>query len=201
MPSLSPPTIFNLIGYCATFPVSPGRLASQAIPTCFADTMNRLTLKMNGGSVIAREIRSTPLSVGLYRKCVEDCRDHALMSGHRVRETTEQQHLHHRQEKRGGTRHALSVPEAHQWHLDPGGATHPTWKPQLHVVPEVPRTRGVPVRVPGVRLRSEELSHPHSPPPTPPSLHPKRQPLISLFFFFFFNVQMCSSRHLRVKRH
>lgn len=58
-------------------------------------------------------------------RCLTSCR-------HSVREASEQQHLYHCQEKRGRPGHALPVPQAHQWHLDPGRAAYPAGEPQLH---------------------------------------------------------------------
>lgn len=47
-------------------------------------------------------------------------------------QTPRQQHLHHRQEERGGPGHALPVPEAHQRHLGAGRAPDPAQQSQLH---------------------------------------------------------------------
>lgn len=76
-----------------------------------------------------------------------------------------QQHLHHRQEERGGPGHALPVSEAHQWHLGVGGAPHPAQQPQLHgtAQPLLPPTQCSPVSlgVPSVGLQqSREAATP-----------------------------------------
>lgn len=50
----------------------------------------------------------------------------------REQQAAKQQHLHSRQEERGGSGHALPVPKADQRHLGAGGATHSAREPQLH---------------------------------------------------------------------
>lgn len=67
-----------------------------------------------------------------------------------VRKTAEQQHLHHRQEERRRPGHAVSVPQTHQWVLDPRRTLHTTWQSQLHAPSEMQGTRGVSVCVPDV---------------------------------------------------
>lgn len=51
---------------------------------------------------------------------------------HRVRQAAEQQHLHHCKAQRGGSGHALPVPQTHQRNLDTGRAAHSARQPQLH---------------------------------------------------------------------
>ncbi|KAL0192614.1 hypothetical protein M9458_010910, partial [Cirrhinus mrigala] len=49
-----------------------------------------------------------------------------------VRQTAEQQRLHHRQEERRRPGHAVSVAQTYQWDLDPRRTPHTTWQSQLH---------------------------------------------------------------------
>lgn len=119
-PSGAAPPASGALGCVLPSPVGPENWAALSpSPHC---------LGAASGEEMGRELVVSPCSSSLLLRRLHQ------------QQTPRQQHLHHRQEERGRSRHALPVPEAHQRHLGAGRAQDPAQQSQLHgTLPSLPR--------------------------------------------------------------